>query len=54
MDILYFYKFTLPDGLDYAAALIAFTMEGLLFANHLHGRSHMDVMVILIYFFLTK
>lgn len=43
---MYFYKVNLPEGLDYASALIAFVMEGLLFANHLHGRTHMDVMVI--------
>ena len=35
----------MPPDLDYAGAFIAFSMEGLLFANHLHGRSHMDVMV---------
>lgn len=46
MDIIYFYKIIdMPPDLDYASAFIAFTMEGLLFANHLHGRTHMDVMV---------
>ena len=45
LNILYFYKVNLPPNLDYASAFIAFGMEGLLFANHLHGRSHMDVMV---------
>jgi hypothetical protein len=35
----------LPPDLDYAAAFLAFGVEGFLFGNHLHGRSHMDVMV---------
>jgi hypothetical protein len=45
VDVLYFYKVDLPPGLDYAAAFLAFSIEGFLFGNHLHGRSHMDVMV---------
>lgn len=45
LNTLYFYKVNIPPNLDYASAFIAFGMEGLLFANHLHGRSHMDVML---------
>ncbi len=45
VDVLYFYKVDLPPDLDYAAAFLAFGIEGFLFGNHLHGRSHMDVMV---------
>ena len=45
IDVLYFYKVDLPPNLDYAAAFMAFFIEGFLFANHLHGRAHMDVMV---------
>ena len=45
MDILYFYEFNLPPNLDYGTSVIAFLMEGFLFANHLHGRTPLDVMV---------
>lgn len=45
MDILYFYKFTLPPDLDYVAGFLAFTMEGFIFFHHLHGRTPMDVQV---------
>jgi len=45
VDILYFYKYNLPPNLDYATATLAFLLEGFLFANHLHGRTPLDVMV---------
>ncbi|EFX83394.1 hypothetical protein DAPPUDRAFT_301897 [Daphnia pulex] len=52
VDVLYFYKVDLPPGLDYAAAFLAFSIEGFLFGNHLHGRSHMDVMVHMYLFYV--
>lgn len=45
VDLLYFYKVNLPPNLDYASAFIAYCIEGLLFAYHLHGRTPLDVMV---------
>ena len=47
-DILNFYKVNLPPNIDYAFAFLAFTMEGILFANHLHGRSLIDSTVFIL------
>ncbi|KAI9552099.1 hypothetical protein GHT06_022436 [Daphnia sinensis] len=52
VDVLYFYKVDIPPNLDYAAACLAFGIEGFLFGNHLHGRSHMDVMVHMYLFYV--
>lgn len=43
VDIMTFYKLPLPQGSDYMAGMLAFGVEGLLFAYHLHGRTPMDV-----------
>ncbi|KAF2364112.1 hypothetical protein FHG87_005125, partial [Trinorchestia longiramus] len=44
VNILLHYKFSIPPGTDYAVALLALLNEGLLFANHLHGRPPLDVL----------
>jgi hypothetical protein len=45
-ELLYFYRTPfLPPGLDYFFASLAFGVEALLFAWHLHGRSPIDVQV---------
>ncbi|XP_047740770.1 transmembrane protein 45B isoform X2 [Hyalella azteca] len=45
VNILLHYKFSIPPSTDYAVALLAIVNEALLFANHLHGRPPMDVLV---------
>lgn len=54
VDILYFYKYNLPPNLDYATATLAFLLEGFLFANHLHGRTPLDVMVCNIWYLIRN
>uniref|UniRef100_A0A6A7GAT9 Transmembrane protein 45B-like n=1 Tax=Hirondellea gigas TaxID=1518452 RepID=A0A6A7GAT9_9CRUS len=44
-SILVHYRFTLPPDLDYVSALLAISVEGILFLYHLHGRTVMDVQV---------
>ncbi|RUS81619.1 hypothetical protein EGW08_010632 [Elysia chlorotica] len=43
VDLCIHYGVPLPHGTDYAALALALTVEGLLFVNHLHGRSELDV-----------
>ncbi|GFS13804.1 transmembrane protein 45B [Elysia marginata] len=43
VDLCLHYGVPLPPGTDYASLALALTVEGLLFVNHLHGRSELDV-----------
>ncbi|KAI8792000.1 transmembrane protein 45B [Biomphalaria glabrata] len=43
VDIASHYGAPLPPATDYIALTLAFAVEGLLFANHLHGRPMVDV-----------
>ncbi|GFN85724.1 transmembrane protein 45b [Plakobranchus ocellatus] len=43
VDLCMHYGLPLPPGTDYAALALALTVEGLLFVNHLHGRSELDI-----------
>jgi hypothetical protein len=43
VEILTFYKCGLPKRVEYAIAVVAFTVEGLLFYFHLHGRNMLDI-----------
>ncbi|XP_012944086.1 transmembrane protein 45B [Aplysia californica] len=43
VDVSLHYNIPLPPGSDYMSLALAFTVEGLLFANHLHGRPILDV-----------
>ncbi|XP_061169523.1 transmembrane protein 45B-like [Saccostrea echinata] len=45
IDLLLFYEVPLPKDLDYVSNIIAIGIEGLLFKFHLHGRSHLDVLL---------
>lgn len=45
MDLLKYYSFILPDGIEVASGIMAYGVEGFIFFNHLHGRKHMDVQV---------
>ncbi|CAL1543055.1 unnamed protein product [Lymnaea stagnalis] len=56
VDVVMHYGVPLPQGCDYVSVMLAFTVEGLLFANHLHGRPVVDVNIhlLLVYvIFLT-
>jgi len=45
-DIVYFYSpGLLPEHLDYLSAAMAFSVQGILFSWHLHGREMIDVQV---------
>lgn len=52
VDICYYKKWPLPPQLDYATAALAFSVEGFLFFNHLHGRPHMDIQVHMFLFYV--
>ncbi|CAL4219691.1 unnamed protein product, partial [Meganyctiphanes norvegica] len=52
MDLLNHYQFPFPPDLDYVSAVLAFTMEGLLFFYHLHGRAGVDVQVHMLLFYV--
>ena len=45
IDILVHHKVALPKGIDYAMHVVAFSVEGLLFNFHLHGRTELDVLI---------
>ena len=48
LELFYHYNYkvdVIPKNLDYLAAILAFTVEGFLFHEHLHGRKHMDIQV---------
>uniref|UniRef100_T1JB64 Transmembrane protein 45B n=1 Tax=Strigamia maritima TaxID=126957 RepID=T1JB64_STRMM len=46
VEILQFYKFpSIPPNAEYFTSILGFFIEGLLFSFHLHGRSHLDVLV---------
>ena len=40
---MYYCKLRLPKRIDYAMAILGFSIEAFLFANHLHGRDEIDV-----------
>ncbi|XP_014675896.1 PREDICTED: transmembrane protein 45B-like [Priapulus caudatus] len=42
VDVALHYHRGAPPGIDYAAGALAFTVEGLLFVQHLHGRTPLD------------
>ena len=42
LDLLMFYKVPLPKKTEYVGAVLALSVEGLLFSMHLHGRTDMD------------
>lgn len=50
MDLLKYYRFQMPDGIEAASGILAYGVEGFLFYNHLHGREPMDVQVHLFLF----
>lgn len=43
VEVLQHYHKGLPEGLDYMVGAMAYGVEGLLFTQHLHGRSPMDI-----------
>lgn len=43
IDILVFYEVAIPLKFDYGMHAFSFFIEGLLFAFHVHGRTHLDV-----------
>lgn len=45
VDILVHHRLPLPKNTQYIMATLAFTIEGLLFKFHLHGRDELDVLV---------
>jgi len=45
LGILVHYKYELPHGIEYVARILAFTVEGLIFHFHLHGRDDVDIQV---------
>jgi hypothetical protein len=45
VEILIHYRYDVPKRLDYVFGLIAFSIEGFLFANHLHSRDALDIHV---------
>jgi len=45
MEILQFYKFHLPHGIEYVCYALAFFVEGLLFYWHLHVQQPLEVQV---------
>ncbi|CAL8071710.1 unnamed protein product [Orchesella dallaii] len=45
VDLCTHRKWDMPPKLDYVTAALAYAVEGFLFYYHLHGRSHMDIMV---------
>ncbi|XP_070000043.1 transmembrane protein 45B [Penaeus vannamei] len=53
MDVLTHYRIPVPPDMDYVSAVLAFSMEALLFYYHLHGRSHMDVQVHMLLFYVV-
>ncbi len=44
-EVLGHFKYSLPDGIEFLANILAFIVEGFLFHFHLHGRSQIDVHV---------
>ena len=45
-DLMHYYRVPgLPPNLDLVSGALAFGVEGVLFAWHLHGRTHIDVQV---------
>lgn len=46
VDLCTHKQWDVPHNLDYVSAALAFAVEGFLFFYHLHGRSHMDIMVV--------
>ncbi|XP_042889365.1 transmembrane protein 45B-like isoform X2 [Penaeus japonicus] len=52
MDVATRYRLPLPPDVDYASAVLAFLAEGTLFFYHLHGRTHMDIQVHMMLFYL--
>lgn len=51
LEIMMFHGVDLPKNLDYAMGILAFGIEGFLFANHLHGKEPIEVFlhVLLVY-----
>ncbi|KAH7939616.1 transmembrane protein 45B [Rhipicephalus sanguineus] len=45
VDVMYNAGFPLPPHTDYATLLLTIASEGLLLHFHLHGRSHLDVVI---------
>ncbi len=45
VDILVHQNLPLPKGIEYIMSAIAFTVEGILFKFHLHGRTDLDVLI---------
>lgn len=44
-EILIHKKYSLPDGIDFLANILAYGIEGFLFHFHLHGRNAVDIHV---------
>ena len=45
IKVLIFSPGLLPEHLDYLSAAMAFSVQGILFSWHLHGREMIDVQV---------
>jgi hypothetical protein len=45
LEILVHMKHSLPDGIEFLANIIAYSVEGFLFHFHLHGRNQLDIHV---------
>jgi hypothetical protein len=44
-EVLVHFKYSLPDGIEFLANILAYAVEGFLFHFHLHGRNEIDVHV---------
>ena len=45
VEILVHYRYDLPARIEYVFGIVAFSIEGFLFANHLHSRNALDIHV---------
>jgi len=45
IEILVHKKYSLPDGIEFLANILAYGIEGFLFHFHLHGRNEVDIHV---------
>lgn len=53
MDLLKYYNFALPDGIEVTSGILALSVEAFIFYNHLHDRQPMDIQVHMILFYLV-
>jgi hypothetical protein len=44
-DLFVYFGFAVPANFDYITMALAFSVEGVLFTSHTHGRSSMEIQV---------